>query len=94
MSHATTSGSVYKNTNGMPLTNEGKNLHMDTGLGDMANRIITVGSVGRAELIAKFLDAKPAPRVITSNRGFTTITGFFGGVHVSVVAIGMVRIFL
>jgi len=42
---------VYENTNGVPLCN-GKNLHMDVGLGDIANRIITVGSESRAEKIA------------------------------------------
>lgn len=60
------------------------------GHGDIANRVITVGSEHRAEKIAEFLDASPAPKKITSGRGFTTITGYFRGVNVSIVAIGMV----
>jgi len=57
----------------------------------VANRVLTVGSQGRAEKIATFLDAEPAPFKHTSGRGFTTITGKYKGVDVSIVAIGMVR---
>jgi hypothetical protein len=62
------------------------------GFGDIANRVLTVGSEHRAEKIASFLDAEPAPKTITSGRGFTTITGYYKGVNISIVAIGMVRI--
>lgn len=80
--------SVYQNTNGMPMAN-GRNLHMDLAPGELANRIVTVGAVARAEIIATFLDKDPAPITISSSRGFTTITGYYRGVHVSIVAIGM-----
>jgi uridine phosphorylase len=60
------------------------------GYGDIANRVLTVGSEHRAEKIAEHLDASPAPKTITSGRGFTTITGYYNGVNVSIVAIGMV----
>lgn len=80
--------SVYENTNGMPMAN-GKNLHMEVGFGDIANRIITVGAVSRAEKIATFLDKDAPTKTITSHRGFTTITGEYKGVPVSIVAIGM-----
>eukprot|EP01032_Pedospumella_encystans_P011311 gene11311-13157_t len=79
---------IYTNPNGVPLCN-GKNLHMEVGFGDIANRVITVGSEHRAEKIAEYLDASPAPKKISSGRGFTTITGYFKGVNVSIVAIGM-----
>mmetsp|Transcript_9702 Transcript_9702/g.16198 ORF Transcript_9702/g.16198 Transcript_9702/m.16198 type:complete len:303 (+) Transcript_9702:39-947(+) len=80
---------VYENTNGVPLCN-GKNLHMDVGLGDIANRIITVGSESRAEKIAASFDGDELNlKRIKSSRGFTTITGTFNGVPVSTVAIGM-----
>jgi len=82
------SAPVYQNTNGMPLAN-GKNLHMEVGFGDIANRIITVGAVSRAEKIASFLDKNTPTRTITSHRGFTTITGEYHGVQVSIVSIGM-----
>lgn len=79
---------MYENTNGMPMAN-GKNLHMEVGFGDIANRIITVGAVSRAEKIATFLDKDAPTKTITSHRGFTTITGEYKGVPVSIVAIGM-----
>lgn len=50
---------------------------------------ITVGSPSRASGIATHLDAVPKPFVLTSERGFTTITGRFRGVPVSIVSIGM-----
>lgn len=79
---------LYENTNGFPMA-EGKTLHMQTGHGDIANRVITVGSPGRAELIARLLDANPAPVTTHSNRGFLTITGYYKEVQVSIIAIGM-----
>jgi len=81
-------GGVYENTNGMPLA-AGKNLHMDTGPGDMANRIINVGSRSRAVKISQLLDDPSKTRQIDSARGFTTFTGTYKGVEVSVVSIGM-----
>lgn len=80
--------SVYENTNGFPLAN-GKNLHMDVGFGDLANRIVTVGAVSRLEKVAKYLDTDSVRFRHTSSRGFTSITGTFSGVPVSIVAIGM-----
>lgn len=82
------SDSVYDNTNGMPMQN-GKNLHMDLGKGDVANRIVVCGTQSRAITIAKHFDAEPKPVSITSSRGFTTITGCFQGIPVSAVSIGM-----
>lgn len=79
---------IYQNTNGMPLHN-GKNVHMEVGFGDIANRVITVGAFSRAEKVATYLDATPPHSVIHSSRGFSTITGFFNGVQVSIVSIGM-----
>lgn len=57
-----------------------------------ANRILTVGAAARARLISQFLDMEPAPVTISSSRGFETITGYFKGVHVSIVSIGMVLV--
>ena len=80
------SGAVYKNTNGVPVAN-GKTTHLDVGRGDVANRVLTVGAVQRAELIAGYLDART--KTVSSSRGFTIITGIYKGVAVSIVAIGM-----
>lgn len=55
----------------------------------MANRIVTVGSESRAAKIAANFDKDKEVRKLHSSRGFTTFTGFFNGVPVSVVAIGM-----
>lgn len=50
---------------------------------------IAVGSPSRALLIAKHLDANPTPFKLTSERGFTTITGRYKGVPISIVSTGM-----
>ena len=82
-------GEAYQNPNGMPMA-LGKTLHMDCGVGDIANRIVTVGTESRVgRKIASYFDAEPAPKRIKSGRGFLTITGNFNGVRVSAVAIGM-----
>ncbi|KAG1879992.1 purine and uridine phosphorylase [Suillus subluteus] len=57
--------------------------------GEVANRIITVGSMSRAEGIAKMLDASPKLFSLYSERGFLTITGCYKSVPVSIVCIGM-----
>jgi uridine phosphorylase len=60
---------------------------MDVGPGDVANRVLTVGAVQRAEKIAAFFDTRTS--VVSSSRGFTTITGTYKGVTISIVSIGM-----
>ena len=82
-----TKESVYSNTNGFPLA-EGKTLHMDLSMGQISNRIITVGGYGRAVKIAKLFDNGQYSEIVSS-RGFNTYNGTYNGVAVSVVAIGM-----
>ncbi|KAJ3532870.1 hypothetical protein NMY22_g7568 [Coprinellus aureogranulatus] len=72
-----------------PRTADHRVYHLGLRPGEVANRIITVGSPSRANGIAAHLDAEPKPFVLTSERGFTTITGRFRGVPVSIVSIGM-----
>jgi uridine phosphorylase len=62
---------------------------MDLKMGDLANRVITVGSASRAKIIASFFDKDRETKHFSSSRGFVTHTGSYGGVPVSVVAIGM-----
>lgn len=50
---------------------------------------ITVGAPSRAEGLAAHFDAAPPAFRLVSERGFTTLTGRFRGVPVSVVSIGM-----
>ena len=52
--------------------------------------MITVGHESRGEKIATWLDTTPAPTKHHSSRGFVTITGYYRGVMVSIVSIGMV----
>lgn len=80
---------VYLNPNGMPMTADGCNLHMDLRHGNIAQRIVTVGPSSRAEKIATFLDQSPPATRYTSGRGFLTITGTYNGIKVSIVSIGI-----
>ncbi|KAG6369257.1 purine and uridine phosphorylase, partial [Boletus reticuloceps] len=72
-----------------PKTADGRVYHLGVKSGEVANRIVTVGSISRAKLIATYLDASPKPFSLYSERGFLTITGRYRGTPVSVVCIGM-----
>lgn len=50
---------------------------------------VAVGSPSRALIIADHLDKTPTPFKLTSERGFTTITGRYKGVPISIVSTGM-----
>ncbi|KAG1898686.1 purine and uridine phosphorylase [Suillus fuscotomentosus] len=72
-----------------PKTEDGRVYHLGIRAGEVANRIITVGSMPRAESIGKMLDASPKLFSLYSERGFLTITGCYKSVPVSIVCIGM-----
>ncbi|CAL1697176.1 unnamed protein product [Somion occarium] len=72
-----------------PRTLDERVYHLGVKAGEVANRIVTVGAVSRAQHIAKFLDEKPKPFVLSTERGFLTITGRYNGIPVSIVSIGM-----
>lgn len=72
-----------------PKTEDGRVYHLGIRAGEVANRIITVGSMSRAESIGKMLDASPKLFSLYSERGFLTITGCYKSVPVSIVCIGM-----
>jgi len=82
-----------------PTDTSGRLYHLGLREGDLANRIITVGDSARALLIARNLEGAKytegekslGPNIFyyCSSRGFTTYTGKFQGVNVSIVAIGM-----
>ncbi|TFK48018.1 purine and uridine phosphorylase [Heliocybe sulcata] len=72
-----------------PRTLDQRVYHLGLRAGEVANRIITVGSPSRAESIAAFLDATPKLFRLTSERGFLTITGRYKGVPLSICSIGM-----
>ncbi|KAL0479176.1 uridine phosphorylase [Acrasis kona] len=77
-----------KNAN-FPMTDEGRTYHVGTKRGEVANRIVIVGDLTRAETYAKsFFDSQDFFKHY-STRGFLTCTGTFKGVPVSVVGTGM-----
>jgi len=87
--------SVYSNTNGMPRDPDGNVIHVGVREGQVANRVISVGDPARAERVSRHLDEnqpggdKESMFVNRSSRGFTTYTGKYKGVPVSIIAIGM-----
>ncbi|KAG0146289.1 hypothetical protein CROQUDRAFT_657615 [Cronartium quercuum f. sp. fusiforme G11] len=70
-----------------PHTLDGRVHHLGVKRGELTNRVLTVGDHVRARRIAQHLDSPPFEYV--SQRGFTTLTGRYKGVPVSIVAIGM-----
>ncbi|KAK0217243.1 purine and uridine phosphorylase [Armillaria fumosa] len=72
-----------------PRTTDLRVYHLGLRPGEVANRLITVGSPSRAHTIASYLDVTPSPFQLSSERGFLTITGRYKRVPVSIVSIGM-----
>ncbi|GLB41386.1 putative phosphorylase superfamily protein [Lyophyllum shimeji] len=72
-----------------PRTADQRVYHLGLRPGEVANRIITVGSPSRARGIAAHLDQNPKPFVLSSERGFLTITGRYKNVPISIISIGM-----
>lgn len=79
---------VMKDAN-FPLDPEGRTLHLNCKKGDVNNRIITVGSHSRGELLAGMLDDPQSNHVVVSHRGFIVHSGTFKEVPVSIVVCGM-----
>ncbi|KAL6305729.1 nucleoside phosphorylase domain-containing protein [Sparassis latifolia] len=72
-----------------PRTLDQRVYHLGIKAGEVGNRIVTVGAPSRANAVAAYLDSSPKPFILSSERGFTTITGRYKGVPVSIVSIGM-----
>ncbi|KAL1746147.1 nucleoside phosphorylase domain-containing protein [Schizophyllum fasciatum] len=72
-----------------PRTADGRVYHLGVRPGEVANRIVTVGSPSRAHSLESLLDEKPKPFTLASERGFLTITGRYKGVPVSIMSVGM-----
>eukprot|EP00475_Leptophrys_vorax_P026021 TRINITY_DN3644_c0_g1_i2.p1 TRINITY_DN3644_c0_g1~~TRINITY_DN3644_c0_g1_i2.p1 ORF type:complete len:199 (-),score=41.98 TRINITY_DN3644_c0_g1_i2:17-589(-) len=67
-----------------PLDATGRTFHVQARKGEVANRVITVGSHGRGEKLSKMLDQKSLITV-RSNRAFVVYTGLFNNVPISIV---------
>jgi len=72
-----------------PTDSQGRTYHVSTAPGQTTNRILTVGDPARLHRVAKHLDEWPEPFERVSQRGYTTVTGRYKGVPVSLIAIGM-----
>ena len=83
-------GSLYSDID-FPKDDEGRVHHLSVREGEVAQRIVSVGDPTRAAaLAALFDDAAETLRVDSHRPGaFTTFTGRFEGVAVSVIATGM-----
>jgi len=66
----------------------GKMMHLGLKEHQVANRIVTVGHLGRLKDLVDHLDQPPWFEC-TSERGFVTVTGEFQSIPVSIVCIGM-----
>merc|ERR1719163_2679631 len=75
--------------NAVPTDANGCVLHLGLKMGELANRVVVVGSDSRAVRVKAHLDEPDKCFTKVSDRGFTTYTGTFGGVRVSVCATGM-----
>ncbi|KAJ3479213.1 hypothetical protein NLI96_g9216 [Meripilus lineatus] len=72
-----------------PRTLDERVYHLGIKAGEVANRVITVGSPSRARRIATYLDGSPKTFELSTERGFLTFTGRYKGVPVSIISIGM-----
>ncbi|GAA5913035.1 hypothetical protein JCM8208_005675 [Rhodotorula glutinis] len=68
---------------------DGRVYHVSVKAGQVANRIVTVGDPARLHRFKRFLDKEPKPFEHASARGYTTVTGRYKGVPVTLIAIGM-----
>lgn len=82
-----TIGSLH-NAN-FPRDKDGRVYHLAAKRGEVANRIISVGSPTRAELLSKSLDNPEKNYIVIAKRGFTIYTGTKNGVPLSIIATGM-----
>ena len=61
----------------------GKQYHVQLEKGDVGKYVLLPGDPGRCEPISRLFDE---PRLVASNREYTTYTGYLDGVKVSVTS--------
>lgn len=72
-----------------PMDDQGRTYHLGTKEGEVANRILSVGSTKRAMLLSEMLEPMENSSQlleIESDRGFLTITGRLDGSPISIVS--------
>lgn len=72
-----------------PTDEEGRTYHLGTRRGEVANRILSVGSESRARILAEYLEPSSPGEplfMLESSRGFLTVTGLHQGTRVSIVS--------
>lgn len=84
-----TQSTAYMTGKDMLLLPDGSTYHLGAKKGDLFPRILTVGSHGRAKAIASLLDKDKPTKVLSSSREFHIFSGYFQGVGISIIAIGM-----
>jgi len=75
------------NNANFPLTPDCRTYHLEVKNGDVANRIIVVGDLKRAEIFSLQFEKITFKRL--SDRGFLVITGTYRGQTLSVIGTGM-----
>lgn len=68
---------------------DGKTMHLNTGRGDVANRVIICSDEYTAWKLARYFDNPSNSIEVSSTRHFKTYTGLFQGIPISVIASGM-----
>jgi uridine phosphorylase len=68
-----------------PVDATGRTFHIQARKGEVANRIITVGSHDRGEKLSKMLDDPNRLIIVRSNRAFVVYTGLYNRVPISIV---------
>ena len=85
---STRKNALFVSTN-FPLTHDNRTMHVGTGIGEIANRIITVSDTYRAERLSHYFDDRDSVIKVHSERGITTFTGKFRGTDVTVISTGI-----
>lgn len=68
------------------VNDDGSIFHLHVKPEQLADNVLLVGDPGRVELVASMLDTQECA---VANREFRTVTGTFGGKHITVVSTGI-----
>ena len=85
---------AYRNVNTVPRTqSHNKVLHVGICPGDLASRVLLIGDSHRAAYLASHLSPRKSDGsqlfISSSSKGYTTYTGTYLGIDISIVSFGM-----